>query len=92
MGVLALLGRSVPSQLRIFLLGVAEVDDIGSILVIAVFYTEQLNITGLVWAFALLAIIVIASRVAGPRVKGETPYPRRSALHPRSPASPHRPL
>jgi len=67
LGVLALLGKSLPSGLRIFLLGVAVVDDIGSILVIAVFYTEQINVTGLVWAFALLIIIVIASRVAGVR-------------------------
>ncbi|MCH7620933.1 MAG: Na+/H+ antiporter NhaA, partial [Chloroflexi bacterium] len=67
LGVLALLGRSLPSGLRIFLLGVAVVDDIGSILVIAVFYTEELNVTGLVWAFALLVIIVIASRVVGIR-------------------------
>ena len=62
LGALALLGRSLPSQLRIFLLGLAVVDDIGSIAVIAVFYTEQLNVGGLVWAIVFLTIIVVANR------------------------------
>jgi NhaA family Na+:H+ antiporter len=41
-GVLGLLGRGLPAQLRVFLLALAIVDDLGAILVIAVFYTEQL--------------------------------------------------
>ncbi len=67
LGVLALLGRSLPSELRIFLLGLAVVDDIGAILVIAIFYTDEFNVVGLWWALALLAGIVFANRVVGVR-------------------------
>ena len=67
LGVLGLFGRSLPSQLRIFLLGLAVFDDIGAILIIAVFYTSDLDLAALVWAIALLAIIVVAGRVFGVR-------------------------
>ena len=67
LGVLALLGRSLPNQLRVFLLALAIVDDIGAILVIAVFYTDDLSFGALGWAFALLGMILWASRVVGLR-------------------------
>jgi NhaA family Na+:H+ antiporter len=43
-GVLGLLGRGLPAQLRVFLLALAIVDDLGAILVIALFYTEQITL------------------------------------------------
>lgn len=43
LGVIALLGRACPLQLRIFLLALAVVDDIGALAVIAIFYTENLH-------------------------------------------------
>ena len=57
-GVLGLLGRRIPSPARLFLLTLAIVDDIGAIVVIAVFYTEDLDLVALAAAVALLALMV----------------------------------
>ena len=58
-GVLGVLGRRIPSAARLFLLTLAVVDDIGAILVIAVFYTSDLDLTYLVLAIAGLALMVV---------------------------------
>ncbi|QYJ03157.1 Na+/H+ antiporter NhaA [Nocardioides panacisoli] len=58
-GVLGLLGRRIPSAARVFMLTLAIVDDIGAILVIAVFYTDDLSMQWLAIAGALLALIVL---------------------------------
>jgi Na+:H+ antiporter, NhaA family len=63
LGVLALLGNRVPSELRILLLGLAIVDDIGSILVIAVFYTEKIHFTALTVSAALAILILLMRRL-----------------------------
>ena len=55
LGVIALLGRDCPSQLRIFLLALAVVDDIGALAVIAIFYTAELH-----FGFLALAAIGVA--------------------------------
>jgi len=62
LGVLALLGRSMPSTLRLFLLALATVDDIGAILVIAVFYTEKLSFSALAFAAVLLTAMIVMRR------------------------------
>jgi NhaA family Na+:H+ antiporter len=63
-GVIGLLGRRIPSAARLFLLTLAIVDDIGAIVVIAVFYTSELNLAWLGIAAALLAVM-IAMRALG---------------------------
>jgi NhaA family Na+:H+ antiporter len=61
-GVLALLGPRVPLSLKVFVLAVAIVDDIGAILVIAVFYTEAVNLAWLAVAAGLCALVIVLAR------------------------------
>ena len=61
-GVLALLGRRVPPELRVFLLGLAIVDDLGAIGVIAVFYTEAINWANLGLGVGFFAVIALCVR------------------------------
>ncbi len=62
-GVIGLLGRRIPSAARLFLLTLAIVDDIGAIIVIAVFYTDSLRLTWLALALALLLVMVVLQRL-----------------------------
>lgn len=62
LGILALLGDRVPAALKLFLLGVAIVDDIGAVIIIALFYTDNLSITSLVIGAACLAILYTFNR------------------------------
>jgi NhaA family Na+:H+ antiporter len=56
-GILALLGRSIPVNVRVFLLALAIIDDIIAVLIIAVFYTTEIQFSGFaVAAFGLLAV------------------------------------
>ncbi|KRF37306.1 Na+/H+ antiporter NhaA [Nocardioides sp. Soil805] len=57
-GVLGLLGTRIPSAARLFLLTLAIVDDIGAIIVIAAFYTEELHLEWLALALVLLGVMV----------------------------------
>lgn len=56
-GVMSLVGRRIPFGLKIFLLALAIVDDIGAILVIALFYTSELALDNLAIAVALFGLI-----------------------------------
>ncbi|MBN8993358.1 MAG: Na+/H+ antiporter NhaA [Rhizobiales bacterium] len=55
-GVLALLGRSIPVNVRVFLLALAIIDDIIAVLIIAIFYTASLQFSG----FAIASVGVLA--------------------------------
>lgn len=61
LGVLALLGKRVPAGLRIFLATLAIADDLGALVVIAVFYTEKLELNYLYGAGACLALMASLS-------------------------------
>ncbi len=63
LGVVSLLGNRIPRTLRVFLLTLAIADDIGAILIIALFYTDNLELGWLFGAIAVAVAISIARRV-----------------------------
>jgi NhaA family Na+:H+ antiporter len=63
LGVLSLAGDRLPSSARIFLLALATVDDIGAILVIAIFYTDHLTFIPLMWFVIMIAMILVMQRL-----------------------------
>jgi len=62
LGVLALLGSRVPLALKVLLTAVAIIDDLGAVLVIALFYTDELTLPALAAAAAVLAVLVLMNR------------------------------
>jgi len=66
LGLLAMLGKRVNIQLKIFLTALAIADDLGAILVIAVFYTDTINIQELITA-GIFIIVLVAANYAGVR-------------------------
>jgi len=63
LGIAALLGSKVPTALKIFLTALAIVDDLGAVLVIALFYTEKISWIALGVAAALLVVLAVANRL-----------------------------
>ena len=75
MGVLGILGSRVPASLRLFLLTVAIVDDVGAVLVIALFYTEIESITSFAaWMGASAAILGVMIAMNRARISVFWPY------------------
>ncbi len=62
LGILTLLGRRVPVSLKVFLTALAIIDDLGAIVIIAVFYTTQLSVSSMVVAGVALAVLVVLNR------------------------------
>jgi len=72
LGVLAILGNRVPASLKIFLTAFAVMDDLGAIIIIAVFYTGQFELWYLVGALAIWVLLVAANRFL--KVMSLVPY------------------
>ena len=70
-GVLALLGKRAPTSLKLFLVTVAIVDDMGAVAIIALFYTSGLKVSALVAAAVVLAAMYVMNRRG---VRALTPY------------------
>ncbi|MCG6871698.1 MAG: Na+/H+ antiporter NhaA [Gammaproteobacteria bacterium] len=61
LGVLTIVRKHIPASLLAFIVGLAIVDDVGAILVIAIFYTEQISVMYLATAFVLIAFLAVAN-------------------------------
>ncbi|OSM05301.1 Na+/H+ antiporter NhaA [Magnetofaba australis] len=68
LGVLALLGPRVPTSLKVFLLALAIMDDLGAILIIAIYYTDDLTVTALYGALGCLSLLVLLNRMSVTRI------------------------
>ena len=68
-GIVMLLGPRVPASLKIFLTAVAIIDDLGAIVVIALFYTDQLSLPMLMAAGACIAVLVAMNRAGAVRAE-----------------------
>ena len=68
LGILALLGDRVPVSLKIFLLALAIMDDLGAIVIIAIFYSGDLSTTMLILSAICLALLVLLNRFKVERI------------------------
>ena len=63
LGILSLLGKRAPVSLKIFLMALAIIDDLGAIVIIAIFYTAKLSLTSLAVAGVALVVLIIMNRM-----------------------------
>ena len=71
LGVLALLGSRVPASIKIFLTSLAIFDDLGAILIIALFYTSKISITSLAVAALCIPVLYVFNRC---NITSKSPY------------------
>jgi NhaA family Na+:H+ antiporter len=72
LGALALLGSRIPPILKVFVAATAVMDDLGAIIVIAVFYSTQFSLIHLLGALAVFGLLIVFNRVL--RISALAPY------------------
>nr|WP_029596813.1 Na+/H+ antiporter NhaA [Flavobacterium sp. ACAM 123] len=71
LGILSLLGNRVPLSLKVFLTALAVIDDLGAIMVIAIFYTKTILWSNLFYALGTMLVLFVLNRM---KIKSLIPY------------------